>query len=180
MSKKSEAEAVETLLDIEEIKRLKYRYMRCVDMKLWEEMETVFVPEATCAYSAGRYSYEGRDAIIEWLKKGMDRDGFHSTHSVHQPEIDFLPANSREAEGVEGRATGVWKIEDIVVDTDFDIVISGAAFYHDRYVKRGGVWLIEHTGYDRIWEQMESRKDRPSIKLTASMWTTGGASAIEA
>jgi len=174
--------AIHVLLAIEEIKRLKYKYMRCVDMKLWEEMETVFIPEATCAYSAGHYSYEGRDAIIEWLKKGMDRDGFHSTHSVHQPEIDFLPptpATSKKASDEE-RATGVWKIEDIVVDTDFDIMISGAAFYQDRYVKRAGVWLIEHTGYDRIWEQMESRKDRPSIKLTASMWTSGGASSIEA
>ena len=164
------------LLAIEEIKRLKYKYMRCVDMKLWQEMESVFVPEATCAYSAGHYSYEGRDAIIEWLKKGMDRDGFHSTHSVHQPEIEIGVSGS----GREERATGVWKIEDIVVDTDFDIMISGAAFYHDRYVKREGRWLIEHTGYDRIWEQMESRKDRPSIKLTASMWTSGGASSIEA
>jgi hypothetical protein len=164
-------EPLETLLAIEEIKRLKYRYMRCVDTKGWEEMETLFIPEATCAYSAGHYSYEGRDEIIGWLKKGMDRDGFHSTHSVHQPEIDFVD---------DARATGVWKIEDIVVDTDLDIMISGAAFYEDRYVKRDSAWLIEHTGYDRIWEQLESRKDRPSIKLTASMWSSGGASSIEA
>ncbi|HPG26519.1 MAG: nuclear transport factor 2 family protein [Spirochaetaceae bacterium] len=163
------------LLAIEEIKRLKYRYMRCVDMKLWDEMATVFVPEATCAYSAGHYAYEGRDAIIEWLRKGMDKPGFHSTHSVHQPEIELV-GDAATAD----RATGTWKIEDIVVDVDYDIMISGAAFYHDRYVKREGRWWIEHTGYDRIWEQLESRKDRPSLKLTASMWTSGGRSAIEA
>ena len=29
---------VAEFLEIEEIKRLKYRYMRCVDMKLWREM----------------------------------------------------------------------------------------------------------------------------------------------
>jgi hypothetical protein len=40
--------------------------------------------------------------------------------------------------------------------------------------------LIEHTGYDRVFEQIESRSDRPSLKLTASMWTTGGASEIKA
>ena len=159
------------LIEIEAIKRLKYKYMRCVDKKLWKEMEEVFVPEATVAYSAGRYSYEGRDEIIAWLKQGMDRDSFHSTHSVHQPEIDLVSAD---------RATGTWKIEDIVVDVEFDIMISGAAFYEDRYVKRDGRWLIEHTGYERIFEQMESRKDKPSLKLTASMWTTGGASEIKA
>ena len=158
-------------LEIEEIKRLKYKYMRCVDKKLWGEMEEVFIPEATVAYSAGRYSYEGRDAIIEWLKQGMDRDAFHSTHSVHHPEIDLVGSD---------RATGVWKIEDIVIDVEFDITISGAAFYEDRYVKRDGRWLIEHTGYERIFEQIQSRKDTPSLKLTASMWTTGGASELEA
>jgi hypothetical protein len=162
---------LEEFLEIEEIKRLKYKYMRCVDKKLWKEMEEVFIPEATVAYSAGRYSYEGRDAIIDWLKQGMDRDAFHSTHSVHQPEINLLGAD---------RAVGTWKIEDIVIDVEYDITISGAAFYEDRYVKRDGRWLIEHTGYERIFEQIQSRKDTPSLKLTASMWTTGGASEIEA
>lgn len=157
--------------EIEAIKQLKYRYMRCVDMKLWDEMATTFIPEATCSYSAGHYHYEGRDAIIAWLKKGMDRDAFHSSHSVHHPEITLTGPET---------ATGIWALEDIVIDTDRDIQISGAAFYHDRYVKREGEWLIEHTGYQRVFEQMESRSDRPSLKLTASMWTTGGASEIKA
>ena len=162
---------IQELLEIEAIKQLKYRYMRCVDMKLWDEMATLFIPEATCSYSAGHYSYEGRDEIIAWLKKGMDRDGFHSSHSVHHPEITLQSPTT---------ATGIWALEDIVIDVDHDIQISGAAFYQDRYVKRDEAWLIEHTGYDRVFEQIESRSDRPSLKLTASMWTTGGASEIEA
>ncbi len=162
---------VQELLEIEEIKQLKYAYMRCVDRKLWDEMATLFVPEATCSYSAGHYSHEGRDAIVAWLRKGMDRPGFHSTHSVHQPEIRLIGPDT---------ATGVWKLEDYVLDSDHDIVISGAAFYEDRYVKRSARWLILHTGYKRVFEQIESRKDRPSLKLTASMWQTGGASRIKA
>jgi hypothetical protein len=159
------------LLEIEEIKRLKYKYMRCLDMKLWEEMAEVFLPEATAAYSAGHYSYEGRDAIIAWLKESMGRDTLMTTHSVHQPEIELQGSD---------RATGIWKLEDVVVDAQHEISINGAAFYHDRYAKRDGRWLIEHTGYQRIFEQIVSRKDTPSLKLTASMWTTGGASEIEA
>jgi bile-acid 7alpha-dehydratase len=162
---------VAELLEIEEIKRLKYKYMRCVDKKLWTEMIDVFTQDATAAYSAGHYSYEGRDAIIAWLKQGMERDTLHTSHSLHQPEIELVAPD---------RATGVWKLEDIVVDVQFEVTISGAAFYEDRYVKRDGRWLIEHTGYERIFEQMESRKDTPSLKLTASMWTTGGASEIKA
>ncbi|HIF94589.1 MAG TPA: nuclear transport factor 2 family protein [Myxococcales bacterium] len=167
------------LAEIEAIKQLKYKYMRCVDMKLWDELAETFIAEATCSYSAGHYSYEGRDAIIAWMKKGMDRDGFHSSHSVHHPEITLLAAEDAANDTWE-KAKGVWALEDIVIDTDHDIQISGAAFYEDRYVKDEGVWLIEHTGYDRVFEQMESRADRPSLKLTASMWSTGGASSIEA
>ena len=111
---------VQEFLEIEEIKRLKYAYMRCVDRKLWDEMATLFVPEATCSYSAGHYSHQGCDEIVAWLRKGMDKPGFHSTHSVHQPEICLTGPDT---------ATGVWKLEDYVLDTDHDIVISGAAFY---------------------------------------------------
>lgn len=166
-----ESMGLNDLVEIEAIKRLKYKYMRCIDMKLWDEIATTFIPEATCSYSAGHYSYEGRDEIVAWLKKGMDRDGFHSSHSVHHPEITLTGPDT---------ATGIWALEDVAVDMDHNIQISGAAFYHDRYQKRDGVWLIEHTGYDRVFEQIESRGDRPSLKLTASMWTTGGASEIKA
>ncbi len=162
---------IQELLEIEAIKQLKYRYMRCVDMKLWDELAGLFVPEATCSYSGGRYSYEGRDEIVSWLKKSMEREGFHSSHSVHHPEITLVDPTS---------ATGIWALEDIVIDMDHEIQISGAAFYRDRYVKRDGEWLIEHTGYDRVFEQVESRRDRPGLKLTASMWSTNGASGIEA
>ncbi len=162
---------IHELLEIEAIKQLKYRYLRCVDTKLWDELATLFMPEATCAYGGGRIAFEGRDEIVAWLEKAMDRDSFHSSHSVHHPEIELTGPDS---------ATGIWALEDIVIDTDHDIQISGAAFYHDRYRKTDGVWLFEHTGYERVFEQIESRAERPTLKLTASMWSTGGASEIEA
>ena len=77
-------------------------------------------------------------------------------------------------------ATGTWSLQDTVIDTKWDIIIRGAAFYEDRYVKQDGVWLIEHTGYRRLFEEMLSRKDVPSLKLTASWWTTDGQSEIQA
>jgi hypothetical protein len=59
------------LVEIELIKRLKYRYMRCLDQKLWDELATCFVEEATVAYSGGHYAVEGRDAILDWLRATM-------------------------------------------------------------------------------------------------------------
>ena len=119
------------LVEIEAIKRLKYKYLRCLDQKLWDELAECFVENATSAYGGGKYSYEGRDAIIEWLKKGMDRDGFHSTHSVHQPEIELV---------ADDRATGVWKIEDIVVEESGESVFSTGLYETDGiivYVRPG-------------------------------------------
>lgn len=154
-----------SLLEIEAIKRLKYRYMRCVDLKQWDELATLFHPDATCAYGDGRFRFEGRDAIVGWLRSAMDRAGFHSSHTVHHPEITLESADA---------ASGVWALEDCVIDTDHGVQITGSAFYHDRYRKHEGRWQIEHTGYERVFEQMEPLAERPGRKLSASMWQSPG------
>ena len=149
------------LVEIEAIKRLKYKYLRCLDLKLWDEMAECFVENATSAYGGGKYSYEGRDAILEFLRGAMDAASFHSHHQVHHPEIDLTS---------ETTATGVWALEDVVIDTKSDFTIRGAAFYRDEYVKEDGVWKIQHTGYERIYEEVQSRKGVPGLQLTASRW----------
>ena len=149
------------LVEIEAIKRLKYKYLRCLDQKLWDEIAECFVENATSAYGGGKYSFEGRDAILGFLRDAMGADTFLSSHRVHHPEIDFSS---------ETTATGIWALEDVVIDTKWEITIRGAAFYEDEYVKEGGVWKIQHTGYKRTYEEMQSRKDVPGLKLTACCW----------
>jgi hypothetical protein len=146
------------LVEIEAIKRLKYKYMRCLDLKRWEELAGCFSEDATAAYSGGKYSYQGRDAILEFLRGSMGKDSFLSCHQVHHPEIELTS---------ETTARGTWSLQDTVIETQWDIMIRGAAFYHDEYVKQDGVWLIRHTGYERLFEETLSRKDIPSLKLTA-------------
>ena len=149
------------LQEIEAIKRLKHRYMRCIDEKRWEELEDCFTEDATVSYSGSRYEFEGRDAIMKFLVDSMDRDSFLSSHRVGQPEIDITS---------ETTATGIWALEDTVIDTHFEITLRGAAFYRDEYVKIGGRWKIRSTGYQRTFEEMESRKENPSLKLTQRRW----------
>ena len=160
----------EDLVEIELIKRLKYRYVRCLDQKLWDEMATCFTADATAAYSGGHYTYEGRDAILEFLSTSMASEQFLSSHRVHHPEIDLTGP---------GTATGVWALEDYVIINDFDVTIHGAAFYDDEYVKVDGEWKIRSTGYRRTFEEMWTRADQPSLRLTASWWGSGGQSSIE-
>ena len=161
----------EELVEIELIKQLKYKYMRCIDQKLWNELPKCFTERATCAYSGGKYAHEGRDAICSWLESSMGADSFHSSHRVHHPEIQLTSPTT---------ATGTWALEDTVIETRFEISIRGAAFYEDRYVKEAGGWKIEHTGYARTFEETQSRKEVAGLKLTASAWSTGGRSEIDA
>lgn len=151
----------EGLIELEAIKQLKYRYVRLIDTKGWDELETLFVSDATATYSDGKYSFEGRDAIMAFLRDAMASTNMLTSHKVHQPEISL-----------DGdRATAVWALDDVVVHLDYNMTIRGAAFYRDEYVKDTGEWKIKHTGYERIYEEMEPRS--ADIKLTSRRWVDG-------
>ncbi len=147
--------------EIEAIRQLKYRYFRYLDSKLWDPLKELFVPEAVSSYSGGKYAFEGRDAILEFLASSLGPTMI-TMHHGHHPEIQLTS---------ESTATGIWALEDVVIDTANELTIRGAAYYRDEYVKLNGEWKIHSTGYERLFEEMESRKDRPGLRLTANRWT---------
>ena len=152
------------LAALEEIRRLKYRYLRCVDLKLWDEIGDVFTADATVDYGTKALGepirLRGREEIVAFLRKSLG-PGIITVHFASQPEIDVDGAT----------ATGTWSFEDTVIATEYRVVIKGAAFYEDRYAKGGdGRWRISHTGYDRTYEVMMSLDDVPSLKYTANRW----------
>ena len=149
------------LQEIEAIKRLKYKYIRCLDQKLWGELAECFTEDATCAYSGDKYSFSGRDEIMKFLVESMSRESFLSSHRVHHPEIELTSGTT---------ATGIWALEDMVIDLENDITLRGAAFYRDEYVKIDGKWKIRSTGYERTFEEVQSRKDCPGLTLTQRQW----------
>jgi hypothetical protein len=146
---------MERLDEIDGIKRLKYRYLRCLDTKRWDELAETFTENATAAYDSGRYSYNGRDAIMEFLRGALGDEKVVSMHHAHHPEIELLDST---------RARGRWYLEDMVIFTSASLVIRGAAFYDDRYVKVGNRWLIDHTGYERTFEEMLPRGEVQSFR----------------
>ena len=150
------------LVELEAIKQLKYRYVRLIDLKEWDELETLFVPDATATYSDGKYAFDGRDAIMAFLREAMASTNMLTSHKVHQPEI--------ELDG--DRATATWALDDVVVHLDYNMRISGAAFYRDEYVKQDGRWRIKHTGYERVFEEMQPRPE--DVKMTARKWKAEG------
>jgi hypothetical protein len=141
--------------EIEAIKQLKYKYFRCLDSKKWDEMATCFTEDASCAYDSGKYSYDGREAIMKFLREALGSHDIISLHQGHHPEIDVTgPA----------AATGIWYLEDRILFGGQKMMLWGAAFYRDGYVKIDGEWRIKTTGYDRTFEEIQSRE----LNLTSS------------
>ena len=152
------------LVALEEIRRVKYRYLRCVDLKLWDEIGDVFTADATVDYGTRALGkpikLSGRDEIVAFLRDSLG-PGIVTVHFASQPEIDID----------EDVATGIWSFKDTVIATEFKVLIEGAAFYEDRYARGGdGRWRISHTGYVRTYEVMMSLEDVPSLKFTANRW----------
>ena len=152
------------LVALEEIRRVKYRYLRCVDLKLWDEMAEVFTPDASADYGTHAVkeslNLRGREEILTYLRENLGPN-IITVHRCGQPEIE-----------VDGdRATGIWSFEDTVIAMDFKVLIKGAAFYEDTY-ERGadGRWRISHIGYTRIYETMSSLGDTPSLRFIANKW----------
>ena len=155
------------LVEIEEIKRLKYRYARLLDTKQWDELATLFTPGATASYSGGQLSFEGRDAIMGFLRQVLGSPEILTVHAMGQPEIELTgPASAR----------GTWALQDQVILVEPGTYVRGASFYEDRYAKIDGAWLFEHTGYKRVFEEMGQRPS--DAQLTASWFNDGGRSRI--
>jgi ketosteroid isomerase-like protein len=136
-------------MDTEAIHRLKYAYLRALDTKRWDELADTFADDATVAYDSGRYSFQGKPAIMEFLRGALGDPKIVSMHHAHHPEIEMIG---------EGRARGRWYLEDMVIFTEANLVVRGAAFYDDRYIRQAGRWRIAHTGYERTFEEMVVRE----------------------
>ncbi len=145
--------------DVLEIHRLKFRYVRTLDSKLWDDFAETMVPEATATYSE-YLQFESREAYLTFLRNTL---GPHviTEHRCDHPEID-----------VSGdRATGIWYLSDTVLIPENNMLLRGAAFYTDEYVRcDDGRWRIAHTGYERTYEVVLSLSDLPSLRLTANRW----------
>ena len=82
-------------------------------------------------------------------------------HFASQPEIT-----------VDGdAAVGTWAFEDTVIATEYRMMLTGSAFYEDRYARcDDGKWRIAHTGYVRTYEAIMSLDDVPSFRITSNRW----------
>lgn len=152
------------LQTVEDIRALKYRYLRAVDLKLWDELADTLCVDVVADYGSpsggAPLKFESRDAIVTHLSTALAGQ-IATQHTVTQPEIT-----------VSGdTATGIWSLQDTVIAAEYGVLIRGGAFYTDTYRREGGVWRIASTAYQRLYETMETFQGNERFTLTSFMWS---------
>ncbi|MDT5005622.1 MAG: hypothetical protein QOJ24_2798 [Mycobacterium sp.] len=143
--------------DIDDIKRVKYRYLRALDTKHWDDFADTLTADIAGDYGSSvgeEHHFTDRDTLVEFMRTSMPASVL-TEHRVTHPEID-----------VDGdEATGTWYLQDRVIVADFNFMLYGAAFYHDRYRRTPDGWRISATGYQRTYEVNMSTEAITNFKV---------------
>lgn len=140
-------ERITRLEDIEAIRYLQAKYQRCLDTRDFDGVADCFAEDVVSSYGNGSMSYNGKEAVMEFLCSVMTLD-MPSTHLIHGGEIDILDAQ---------HATAKWYLEDYLVHQKYQAKLHGAAIYQVDYQKIDNQWFITSIGYERCYEYMELR-----------------------
>ncbi|GAB37376.1 putative dehydratase [Gordonia sputi NBRC 100414] len=150
--------------DLEQVKALKYRYLRGLDTKDWDAFAATLTEDVTGDYGE-KLSFGDRDELVGYMRSSVG-PGVITEHRVDHPEI-VVDGDS---------ATGRWYLQDRVIVPEFSFMMIGAAFYADTYRRTDDGWRICATGYDRTYEATIDLKDIPSFSVTVGQAITLAAS----
>lgn len=136
--------------DREDIERVKYRYLRALDTKHWDEFTDTLTEDVVGDYGSSvgeEHHFTDRGALVEYMRASLPANVI-TEHRVTHPEIDVTGDS----------ATATWYLQDRVIVADFDFMLIGAAFYRDTYRRTAAGWKIASTGYERTYEATMSLK----------------------
>jgi hypothetical protein len=136
----------ERLIAIEEIKQLKARYFRYVDMKDWPGFVALFTSDATVDYTPPNgnpkdWSMSGAANIVAFVSKALE--GAITIHHGHMPEIEITSPTA---------ARGIFAMEDLIwwPEGSRRKTLHGWGHYQEIYEKLEGKWLIKTLRLTRL------------------------------
>lgn len=145
---------------IEAIKPVKYRYLRALDTKHWDDFADTLTEDIVGEYgsSVGKeHRFTNRAEPVESTRTRWPRC------SSMSGDLD-----RRSSSTITIRAEGTWYLQDRVIVPEYNFMLFGAAFYRDRYRKTEDGWKICATGYQRTYEVTQSL-DGSNFKLTPGL-----------
>ncbi|WP_370482010.1 nuclear transport factor 2 family protein [Mycobacterium sp. pUA109] len=130
--------------DIDAIQQVKYRYLRALDTKHWDDFADTLTEDIAGDYGSSlgeELRFSNRTDLVEYMRSSLG-PAIITEHRVTHPEISVT--------GDEASAT--WYLQDRVIVAEMNFMLIGAAFYRDRYRRTADGWKISATGYDRTYE----------------------------
>ena len=123
---------IDTLENIELIKKLKARYVRACDLKDPEEIRDCFVPDASIDFTKARWDNRDDcvDYYIRWGTPATKIDIHHAMNGV----VEITGSDS---------ATGVWSLYYFGINQDNGIALQAGNTYWDEYAFQEGRWWIK-------------------------------------
>jgi len=124
---------IQVLEDTEAVKKAMFRYYRCLDFKLLDELGDCFTEDVIADYGMPGWSAEGRDSLVDFLWTNESRDDYRVSHSSHNEEIEIID---------EHVARGSFKLHDWVI-MGGQTVMRGFGRYDMEFAKHDGTWRIK-------------------------------------
>jgi hypothetical protein len=134
----------DVVADREAIAQVKYRYLRALDTKHWNDFAETLTDDVVGDYGSSvgeELHFTNRADLVDYMRSALG-PGVLTEHRVTHPEIVVAGDD----------ATGTWYLQDRVIVAEFNFMLIGAAFYRDRYRRTDDGWKISSTGYDRTYE----------------------------
>lgn len=146
----SPVDPLDRILAIEEIRMVKARYFRFLDLKDKDGLESLFTHDATLDMSEAAGGAVDRSAIVTGADKIVRFilaavEDAKTVHQGYMPEISVIATDS---------ATGTWAMHDQLqwseeVAMPFHKLV-GYGHYHDRYKRIAGRWCIQASKLTRL------------------------------
>jgi hypothetical protein len=138
-------DAVQGLVDIEEIKRLKARYLRYLDTQDWDAWSDVFTDDVDFQHDAQLVDPDGtqggRSTLVQFVSRNLE--GATTVHQAYSPDITLTGPDT---------ATGIWGLADYVsfAGEEPPKGFRGYGHYHEEYVRTRKGWRIKRVAITRL------------------------------
>src|SRR5262249_5873730 len=143
------ASELQRLSDIEAIKQLRAKHVRCIDTKEWDLWVKEVLAEDVETLTDGGHIV-GRDNVVASISKTLAQAV--TMHRIHIGEVWLTGPNTASAK---------WPMDDYVEMTvkGAPFVLRGSGYYHEDYVRTENGWRIRRSQLVRL--KVETQRGEP-------------------